>query len=307
MRVLVLGAGAVGGYFGGRLVEKGADVTFLVREKRKQQLSERGLVIKSVHGDFAISPKLLIAGEAAGAFDLVILTTKAYHFADGVESIRPYVGEETIVLPLLNGMAHVAELQEAFGCERVIGGLCFIEATLNEEGDVVQTSPTHEIRYGEWAGGSSPRIERLAELFAGANASFRASDNIQREMWHKYLFIATMSGMTTLMNSAVGPIRDAVDGLDLTRQLFEEVALIMRKSGASLADDIVERHMNGFSKQGYPVKSSMLRDMEKGLPVEADHLQGYLLTLAKQHNIEAPLLRTIYNKLKVYEINRSLS
>ncbi|MGO0063188.1 2-dehydropantoate 2-reductase [Brevibacillus fluminis] len=306
MKVLVLGAGAVGGYFGGRLVEKGADVTFLVRERRKQQLEERGLIIKSIHGDFSFVPKLLVAGEAAEPFDLVILTMKAYHFADGVESIRPYVGENTMVLPLLNGMAHVAALQEAFGSERVLGGLCFIESTLNAEGDVIQTSPVHEMLYGEWTGGSSQRMEQLAQLFAGANASYRASDNIQREMWHKYLFITTLSGMTTLMNSAVGPIRDAADGVALTQQLFEEVAAIMRKSGASLADDIVERHMKVFNKQGYAVKSSMLRDMEKGQPVEADHLQGYLLDLAKQNSVEAPLLRTIYNKLKVYEINRSL-
>lgn len=306
MKVLVLGAGAVGGYFGGRLVEKGADVTFLVRERRKQQLEERGLIIKSIHGDFSFAPKLLVAGEAAEPFDLVILTMKAYHFADGVESIRPYVGENTMVLPLLNGMAHVAALQEAFGSERVIGGLCFIESTLNAEGDVIQTSPVHEMLYGEWTGGSSQRMEQLAQLFAGANASYRASDNIQREMWHKYLFITTLSGMTTLMNSAVGPIRDAADGVALTQQLFEEVAAVMRKSGASLADDIVERHMKVFNKQGYAVKSSMLRDMEKGQPVEADHLQGYLLDLAKQNSVEAPLLRTIYNKLKVYEINRSL-
>ncbi|MET3292707.1 UNVERIFIED_CONTAM: 2-dehydropantoate 2-reductase [Brevibacillus sp. OAP136] len=306
MKVLVLGAGAVGGYFGGRLVEKGADVTFLVRERRKQQLEERGLIIKSIHGDFSFAPKLLVAGEASEPFDLVILTTKAYHFAYGVESIRPYVGEDTMVLPLLNGMAHVAALQEAFGRERVIGGLCFIESTLNAEGDVIQTSPVHEMLYGEWTGGSSSRMEQLAQLFARANASYRASDNIEREMWHKYLFITTLSGMTTLMNSAVGPIRDAADGVALTQQLFEEVADIMRKSGASLADDIVERHMKVFNKQGYAVKSSMLRDMEKGQPVEADHLQGYLLDLAKQNNVEAPLLRTIYNKLKVYEINRSL-
>jgi 2-dehydropantoate 2-reductase len=161
--------------------------------------------------------------------------------------------------------------------------------------------------YGEWEGGRSPRIAQLEELFASANASYRASENIQREMWHKYLFITTLSGMTSLMNSAVGPIRDAEDGLALTRQLFEETAAIMRRSGGALADDIVEKHMNVFSKQGYTVKSSMLRDMEKGVPVEADHLQGYLLSLAKLNGMDAPLLRTIYNKLKVYEINRSLS
>ncbi len=305
MKVLVLGAGAVGGYFGGRLAEKGVDVTFLVRERRRRQLEEHGLVIKSVNGDARLQVKAMTSGEQVEAYDLVILATKAYHFADGVESVAPYVGEGTTVLPLLNGISHIETLQQRFGAERVLGGLCFIETTLNEQGEVVQTSKAHDLVYGEWAGGRSPRVEALSELFAGANANFRLSEQIVRDMWHKYLFITAMSGMTTLMNSAVGPIRDSVYGWELTGQLFEEIAAIMRAAGAPIAENIVDEQLKLFAKQGYAMKSSMLRDMEKGLPVEADHLQGYLLTLADKHGVEAPLLRIVYNNLKVYEIKRS--
>jgi 2-dehydropantoate 2-reductase len=305
MKVLVVGAGAVGGYFGGRLAEKGADVTFLVRENRRKQLLDRGLRIHSVHGDIELQPKLIAIGEQTHPFDVVLLSTKAYHFADAVDSVSAYVGEQTVILPLLNGIAHVELLQQKFGVNRVLGGLCFIETTLNEYGDVVQTSQMHEALYGEWLGGRSRRVEELERLFAGAKASFALSENIQRDMWHKYMFITVLSGMTTLMNAPVGPIREAENGLELARQLAEEVASVMRAAGAPIAEEIVDKQMDVFLKQGYNMKSSMLRDMEKGMPVEADHLQGYLLSLAERHGLDAPLLRIVYNNLKVYEIKRA--
>lgn len=305
MKVMVLGAGAVGGYFGGRLVEKGADVSFLVRENRRSQLLQRGLRINSIHGDFAFEPKLVRSGEEAVPFDVILLSMKAYHYEDAINSVADYVGERTLILPLLNGIAHIEELQQRFGENRVLGGLCFIEATLNEHGDVVQTSPIHEMLYGEWNGGTSERVEALEQLFAGTKASFRLSKNIQRDMWHKYLFITTLSGITTLMNSAIGPIRDAANGWELICQLAQENASIIRALGAPIDDDIVDKQMEIFRKQGYITKSSMLRDMEKGLSVEAEHLQGYLLRHADKLGITAPLLRIVYNNLNVYEIKRA--
>ncbi|MFY0544372.1 ketopantoate reductase family protein [Brevibacillus sp. H7] len=306
MKVLVLGAGAVGGYFGARLWEKGADVTFLVRENRRRQLLERGLRVNSIHGDIHMeAPKLISAGERVEKYDVILLSNKAYHLADSIASIADYVGSETVVLPLLNGMAHMEQLQARFGAERVLGGLCFIESTLNEHGDVIQTSPTHEAVYGEWEGGRSARIDELDRVFSGAKATIRVSENIQRDMWHKYLFITTLSGMTTLMNAAVGPIRDAQFGMELTRQLAEEIALVMRTLQAPIDEDIVDKQMKVFMNQGYSMKSSMLRDMEKGLPVEADHLQGWLLSHAEKHGLSTPLLKIVYNNLKVYEIKRS--
>lgn len=304
MKVLVLGAGAVGGYFGGRLVEKGVDVTFLVRENRRKQLQERGLQIKSSHGDFSMQPKLITVGEQVQSYDVILLAMKAYNYADSVASIADYVGKDTLLLPLLNGIAHMEALRDRFGAERVLGGLCFIESTLNEDGDVVQTSKTHEAVFGEWLGGRSERVNNLEQLFSGTKASIRLSENIQRDMWHKYLFITTLSGMTTLMNAAVGPIRDAANGVELTRQLAEEIVSVMRAVHAPIDLDIVDKQMQTFMNQDYAMKSSMLRDMEKGLSVEADHLQGYLLQLAEEKGISTPLLKIAYNNLKVYEIKR---
>lgn len=149
MKFLVVGAGAVGGYFGGRLLEKGADVTFLVREGRMRNLQEKGLVIHSDYGNATLSPKTIITGEEVEPYDVILLSTKAYHLDNAIDDVRPYVGENTMVIPLLNGMAHYNKLDEQFGKEKVIGGLCYIEATLDSEGAVIQKGPLHMLVYGE--------------------------------------------------------------------------------------------------------------------------------------------------------------
>ncbi|WP_141432165.1 2-dehydropantoate 2-reductase [Bacillus sp. 03113] len=301
MRILVLGAGGVGAYFGGRLVEKGEDVTFLVRQKRKQQLEETGVVIRSVNGDITFQPKLITAADSASPFDLILFSTKAYHLQAAIKDLKPFVGNNTVILPLLNGIAHVPLLKEAFGEEKVIGGLCFIETTLNEAGEVVQTSSAHRVVYGELDQSNTERICRITDVFSGTKASFILSDNIEQAMWHKYLFITGLSGVTTLMRSPIGPIRDSEGGRAFIRKLFEEVANIMKTYGAPILDNIIDVQMETIETLGYSMKSSMQRDMEKGSFIEGDHLQGYLIDLAKEYQVEAPLLEIVYQNLKVYE------
>ncbi|MFV8828096.1 2-dehydropantoate 2-reductase [Alkalihalobacterium sp. APHAB7] len=303
MNVLILGAGAVGGYFGGRLVESGVDVTFLVREKRQEQLKQQGLVIKSIHGDLQLEPKTLVSGEEDKSFDVIIFATKAQHLEEAIKSLGPYVGPSTTIIPLLNGINHIYRLQEVFGNDKVLGGFCFIETTLNELGHVIQTSNSHQLIFGELNGQRSSRIEMLQQVFSQTKASFKVSANIHQDMWHKYLFITALSGITTLMRSSIGPILEVEGGEELTLQLFNEVASIMRAANAPIADDIVEKQMNIMKKQDYTMKASMLRDIEKGITIEADHLQGYILTLAEQFHIDVPLLHIIYHHLKVYEVN----
>ncbi len=299
----MLGAGAVGGYFGGRLIESGVDVTFLVRKKRQQQINGKGLFINSIHGDIQLEPKTLVSGEEVRTFDVIIFATKAQHLEGAIQAVEPYVGPSTTIIPLLNGISHIYRLQEVFGKDKIIGGFCFIETTLNDIGHVVQTSKSHQISFGELDGERSSRIESIQTLFSETSASFKLSDNILQDMWHKYLFITTLSGITTLMRSSVGPILEVKDGEKLTLQLFEEVASIMEAADAPIADDIVDKQMATMKMQHYNMKASMLRDIEKGISIEVDHLQGYLLTLADRFNLEVPLLRVIYQHLKVYEIN----
>ncbi|TXR61297.1 2-dehydropantoate 2-reductase [Bacillus sp. AR18-7] len=308
MRILVLGAGGVGGFFGGRLVEKGEDVTFLVRSKRKKQLEERGLVIRSVNGDFSFQPKLITKEDRTAPFDVILFSTKAYHLNEAIQDLKPFVGESTVIIPLLNGIAHLSLLQKEFGEEKVIGGLCFIETTLNDEGEIVQTSAANRLVFGEMKSQHAEKIKHISKAFAGTKSSFVLSENITQDMWHKYLFITVMSGVTTLMRAPIGPIRESEGGHDFIRKLFEECVQIMRCIGAPVKDDITEEHMKTIDKISYDMKSSMQRDMEKGSSIEGTHLQGYLLDVAKQFSIEAPLLGVVYQNLKVYEemtLNRS--
>lgn len=304
MRVLVVGAGAVGGYFGGRLAEKGEDVTFLVRERRKHQLERDGLVIKSVHGDATLHVKTLLPGQPDDPYDLILLSVKAYHLDQALDSLNPYVGEHSAILPLLNGISHIEALGERFGDEKVLGGLCFIESTLNGQGHIEQYNPVHEIVFGELNGETTHRIRRIEELFAGANMNARSSGKIKLEMWKKYIFISAMSGMTSIMRSSIGPILSSPYGRETYLRLLREIVGIARTQEPLIKEDLADRILSNMENLPPTMKSSLLRDMEKGLPIETDHLHGTLIRLAPQ-GTDLPILKMIYSTLKIYQDQRS--
>lgn len=270
-------------------------------QQRKQQLEEKGLVIRSVNGDFSFQPKLITKEDRTSPFDVILFSTKAYHLNEAIQDLKPFVGENTVIIPLLNGIAHLSLLQKEFGGEKVMGGLCFIETTLNDQGEIVQTSAANRLVFGEIKPQDSERIKRITKAFIGTKASFVLSENITQDMWHKYLFITVMSGVTTLMRAPIGPIRESEGGREFIRNLFEESVQIMRVLGAPVKDNIAQEHMKTIDKISYDMKSSMQRDMEKGSFIEGKHLQGYLLDVAEQFSLEAPLLGVVYQNLKVYE------
>ncbi|WP_419393101.1 ketopantoate reductase family protein [Cytobacillus praedii] len=300
MRILVVGAGAIGGYFGGRLMEKGEEVTFLVREKRKQQLDQKGLLIESVHGDLKLEPKTILRGESAEPFDVILVSTKSYQLDGAIESFRSYVNENTMILPLLNGYAHLDKFVNEFGEERVLGGLCFIEATLDHSGKILQTSPVDELVFGERSGRKTNRILSLQKSFSGTKAAFTLSENIEQDIWHKYLFITTFSGVTSLFRSPIGPIREHEHGQKTIQILLKVTAAIMRAIEAPIDIHIEETQMKRILGLNYGMKSSLQRDMEKEQQTEADHFFGYLLQHAAEKGIEPPLLSAIYTNLAVY-------
>lgn len=303
MKILIVGAGGIGGYFGARLMEAGQDVTFLVRERRKAQLEKTGLNINSANGDMQLTPKLITAQQQGGQFDLVILTTKSYQLEGAIEDIRPFLDETGMILPLLNGIAHVDDLVAAFGEERVLGGLCFIETTLDADGTVVQTSPMNQLVYGERSGIESARILEVQKAFAGTKADFVLSPNIEQDMWHKYLFITAMSGITAAMESPIGPIRDLESGQRTISALLDELVSVMKAIGAPVKETIAEDQLAKINSLAPGMKSSMQRDMEKGQATESGHLQGYLLEKALAEEIAVPILDAIYTKLKIYDFN----
>ncbi len=301
MRFLIVGAGGTGGYFGGRLVEKGEDVTFLVRPERQKRLNHTGLKINSVHGDFHTQVETITSGEAADPFDVVLLSVKAYQLQKAIKDIAPYIGERTVILPLLNGYNHFSELRKAFGDEKVLGGFCFIETTLDKEGTIIQSSARHDLIFGEWNGTRTKRVERILQHLDHAGFTVVLSDNIQKGIWHKYIYIASMSGITTLMGTPIGPILSEPRGKDVYRKLLSEIVDIVKKSGAPISENIAARTMEVMESLHLTMKSSMQRDMEKQLPVETDHFHGALLALASPNDADYPILQTVYGRLKVYE------
>jgi 2-dehydropantoate 2-reductase len=305
LKTLIIGAGAIGGYFGGRLVEAGKDVTFLVRENRFNQLNQSGLVIKSVHGDFATSDfQMILPGQNTPPVDLVIIAVKTHHLENALESVTPYINSQTVILPLMNGYSHIEKLKSYFGEEKVIGGLCFIESTLNQEGEILQTSDKNDILFGELDCSLTSRIKRIHHSLSDAVFLIKPSSNIELDLWNKYIFITALSGITTLMNSAIGPILEREDGRDIYNQLINELISVAKAENIPINDDKVHQ-INQMTKSfSYTMKSSMLRDVEKELPVEVESIQGYFLEKAKFHSIMTPVLEIVYSKLKIYEKNR---
>src|SRR3981189_3574628 len=194
MRILVVGAGAIGGYFGGRLLQAGCDVTFLVRPKRAAELADAGLVIKSPNGDVKLkNPPVLQADKLAEKFDVVLLSCKAFDLDDAINSFAPTVGPQTAIIPLLNGMRHLDTLDTKFGRERVLGGLCAIAATLNEKREVVQLAPLQSLTFGERDGKRSDRVRAIAGIMAKGNFDSKVGEDIVLEMWEKWVFLASLA------------------------------------------------------------------------------------------------------------------
>ena len=303
MRILVVGAGAVGGYFGGRLLQAGRDVTFLVRPRRAAELGKHGLTIRSRLGDFHRSSPPIVSQEClAEPFDLILLSCKAYDLDGAMTSFTKAVGPATAILPLLNGMRHLDRLAERFGAARVLGGQCAISATLNAVGEVVHLNDWHALAFGELDGSRSQRIEAIASALLNAGFDARLGDEIRQEMWEKWVFIATAAGITCLMRAAVGDYV-AAGAADLATALLAECASIAVAEGFPPRKPALERTRETMTAAGSPLKASMLRDIEAGKPVEGDQVLGDLLRRAERPE-DCPLLRIATLSVKAYEIGR---
>ena len=302
MRILVVGAGAVGGYFGGRLLDAGRNVTFLVRPQRAAELARTGLVIESRLGNVYRDAPTVTADALSAPYDLVLLSCKAYDLDDAITSFAPAVGPETAILPFLNGMRHLDALDARFGAPRVLGGVCFISATRGPHGEIVHLNENHTLAYGERDGVRSPRVERIAQEFASANFDARATGTIVQEMWEKWVFIAAGAGLTCLMRATVGDIV-AAGGADIAVSLLDECAAIAEHAGVPVRAPAMERARATFTAPGSTLAASMLRDVESGGRTEADHVIGALLRLARDPRT-CPLLRLAFLHLESYDARR---
>ncbi|MDM0104825.1 2-dehydropantoate 2-reductase [Variovorax sp. J22R24] len=304
MRFLVVGAGALGGYFGGRLLEAGEDVTFLVRPRRSAQLAKTGLVIKSPRGDFTSpSPPTVQADGIDGPCDVVIVGCKAYDLAETMNSFAPAVGPNTAILPMLNGMRHLDDLAKRFGREHVLGGLGMISAVLDDAGTVLHLSDVHGLTYGELDGSRSQRMLALDAAFAKARFDGVASDNILQDMWEKWVLIASAASMTCLMRATVGDIVRS-GAADLANGMVDECVAIARHNGFAPRAPAVERARAILTASDSMMTASMFKDIERGAPIEADHIVGDLLRRGADGK-HSSLLRVAYAHLKAYEARRA--
>ena len=305
MRVLVVGAGAIGGYFGGRLLQAGRDVTFLVRPKRAGELATAGLVIKSPLGDVTLkNPPTMQADRLKEKFDVVLLSCKAFDLDDAIKSFAPAIGPQTAVIPLLNGMLHLDVLDKKFGRERVLVGLCAIAVTLNDKREVVQLQPMQSLTFGERDGKMSERVRAIADIFASGNFGSVASETIVQDMWEKWVFLASLAASTSLMRTSVGNILAAPGGKDFLLGMVDEVSAIAAAEGHAPRAPAAERTRAMFTTEGSPMTASMFRDVKIGAPVEADHVIGDLIVRADAAKVPVPKLRTAYTHLKAYEKQR---
>ena len=302
MRILVVGAGAIGGYFGGRMLQAGCDVTFLVRPRRAAELAAAGLVIKSPHGDVTLkNPPTVQADKLAEKFDVVMLSCKAFDLDDAITSFAPAVGAQTAIIPLLNGMRHLDTLDTRFGRKSVLGGLCAIAVTLNDKREVVQLAPLQSLSFGERDGKLSDRIRAIAKVFAKGNFDSAASETIVHDMWEKWVFLASLAAATCLMRTSVGNILAAAGGKDFVLGTLDECTAIAAAEGFAPRATFLERTRGMLTAEGSQMTASMFRDITAGAPVEADHVIGDLVARADAAKVPVPKLRTAYTHLKAYE------
>ncbi len=305
MRILVVGAGAIGGYFGGRMLQAGRDVTFLVRPRRAAELADAGLVIKSPNGDVTLkSPPAVQADKLSEKFDVVLLSCKAFDLDDAIKSFAAAVGPQTAIVPLLNGMLHLDVLDRKFGGERVLGGLCAIAVMLNDRREVVQLQPMQSLNFGERDGKLSERVRAIADVVTSGNFGAVASEHIIQEMWEKWVFLASLAASTCLMRTSVGNILAVPGGRDFILGMLDECSAVATAQGFAPRAPFLQRTRGMLTTEGSQMTASMFRDIKAGAPVEADHVIGDLIARGDAAKVPVPKLRTAYIHLKAYEKQR---
>lgn len=301
MRILILGAGAIGGYFGARLIEAGADVTFLVRPARAALLAGHGLRVFATRGDFAGPVRTIV--DVDSSYDLVLLSCKAYDLDSAIASIRHAVGPATRVLPLLNGLRHLDALDAAFGAGKVLGGLCHISVTLEADGAIRQFGALERLTFGSRDGEPVPPTIDAALRAIGPQAA--GSADVLGAMWDKFVFIATLAGATCLMRGSVGEIVATAEGAGVVRRLHGECAQVAAHGGHPLQADAIEAALAILTAERSPLKSSMLRDLERGARSEGEHILGDLRRRAEGFGLDTPLLAAALTHVRVYEAGRA--
>ena len=305
MKLLVLGAGGIGGYFGGRLAQAhAADVTFLVRPRRREQITRDGLVIESPHGNAKFPVKTVAAEELAPGYDAVLFTCKAYDLDSAMDAIAPAMDGRTVVVPQLNGMAHLEALDRRFGRANVMGGVAQINVMLKKDGTISHMDALNRIVFGERDKQVTPRAQALADAFAKTNVEWKLSPDIEQDMWEKVVFLSALAATTCLFRGNVGEIMSAPGGPEAMERAIDANIEIARAEGHPPRPQSIEFAKKRLMDRNGTWSASMMRDAESGNPVEADHIVGWMLERARKHGIDDAVLSMAYTHLKTYETRR---
>ena len=305
MKILVLGAGGIGGYFGGRLAQAGADVTFLVRPRRREQIERSGLVVESPLGDFTLPVTTVLAEDLRPGYDVVLFTCKAYDLDSAMDAIAPAVAGKAAVIPMLNGIAHFDRLDARFGRERVMGGTCQINVMLRKDGTVFHADPLQRILFGERDKSVSARAQAFADALAPTKIDWKLSPDIEQDLWEKVVFLCALASTTCLFRANVREIMAAAGGPQaMERALAANIEIAVREGRAPRPAAIEAAKKRLMDPTGN-WSASMLRDLEGGGSVEADHIVGWMLERARRHGIDDAILSLAYTHLKAYEQRRA--
>ena len=300
MRILVLGAGAIGGWFGARLLESGAEVDFLVRPARAANLVRNGLCLQTSAGERCLDVNTLEQLPEAYATDLVILSCKSYDLESALSAIAPAMANGARLLPLLNGLRHLESLDRKFGAHTVLGGLCHISVSLEADGGIRQIGSTERLTFGARPG--QPEIpEAIVDGLLAMRGDIIHSHAIIAAMWNKFTMLSALAGITCLMRASIGEIVAVSEGADLARWLYLECAEVARRSGFSPTEDDVAQALRILTTEHSPLKASMLRDVERGQRTEVEHVLGDMLARAHTLGVDAPLLSAACAQLRIHE------
>ena len=305
MRILVLGAGGIGGYFGGRAAAGGAEITFLVRPRRATQIAARGLVIKSPLGDATIAAKTVLAEDVKPGWDAIILSCKAYDLDSSIAAIRPAAAGAKII-PQLNGLKHLDRLDAEFGPDAILGGMTGIAVTLDDDGTVRHLNNMATFAYGPRSPAQAAFCDALQSELAKGGFDLANSPAITQMMWEKWVFLCSIAAMNCLFRGNVGAIVSATnDAARLMLQMVDECTAVATAAGFAPRPPADARARQQLSDPKGQWMASMLRDLQRGGAVEADHVVGDMLARARAFGTPHTLLSVAYTHLKVYEASRT--
>ncbi len=304
MRILVLGAGGIGGYYGARIDEAGGDVTFLVRSARAEQLKKNGLRVSSAFGDIDIAPKTVTTESLKDHFDVIIVASKAYDLGSAMDAIAPAVGAETAIVPLLNGVRHIDILRQRFGADRVLGGVALISVTMTPAGEIKHLNQAHRFVTGALTDAPPKWLSDLSTLLAKTKFDFMLSEAVEQVLWDKIVFLTTLAGATCTLRAGVGHILATLAGEGFIEGLLGECTRIAAACGHPVAETQLGAYRSQLFDKNSGLMASMLRDVEKGGPTEADHILGDMVRRADEKGVDVPLLKLAYSHLQAYDWRR---